>query len=62
MLSMFDAPTPSSYSPTKNSKISPVIVYDYPPRAILEALAESPLESPLKRTESLYIAFSKASL
>ena len=55
-------PHPSPYPPTKNPKISLPIAYDYPPRATLEALAESSMETPLGRTESLCIAFPRASL
>lgn len=40
----------------------PTIAYDYPVGVTLEALAESPIETPLGRTESLYTAFSRAFL
>lgn len=61
MLSMFVAPTPLSLPHYQESQNILPIAYDYPPMATLEALADSPIESLLGRTESLCIAFSEAS-
>ena len=49
---MFDAPTPLLLPFHQESQNIPTIAYDYPPRATLEALAESRIESLLERTQS----------